>query len=557
MAHEYIFTMHKCSRFYPPDREVLKDISLSFFPGAKIGVLGMNGAGKSSLLKIMAGLDDGFTGEARLTPSFTVGYLPQEPKLNTEKTVYENVMDGVGEVASLLEDYDQVLEAWSDPDADFEKLGSLQAEIEGKIEAAGAWDLQRMVEIAMDALRLPAGDSSVENLSGGETRRVALCKLLLSKPDLLLLDEPTNHLDAESVAWLERFLNEYVGTVVAITHDRYFLDNVAEWILELDRGRGIPYQGNYSSWLEQKEKRLSEEKNKDAARQRTLARELEWVRMAPKARQAKGKARLAAYDKLLAEAKSSDRSQRELQINIPVDQRLGDLVIEVDGLSKGFGEKLLIEDLSFSLPKAGIVGIVGANGAGKSTLFNLLTGTEPVDSGKITIGPTVDLGYVDQSRESLDPSRSVYEEITGGVDNLIIGGKEVNGRAYTASFNFRGSDQQKLVGDLSGGERNRVHLAKVLNSGANVLLFDEPTNDLDVDTLRALEGGLEDFAGCAVVISHDRWFLDRIATHVLAFEGNSAVRWFEGNFSEYEAFLRKEFGSNNQPTRIKYKAITR
>ena len=549
--------MHKCSRFYPPDREVLKDISLSFFPGAKIGVLGMNGAGKSSLLKIMAGLDDGFTGEARLTPSFTVGYLPQEPKLNTEKTVYENVMDGVGEVASLLEDYDQVLEAWSDPDADFEKLGSLQAEIEGKIEAAGAWDLQRMVEIAMDALRLPAGDSSVENLSGGETRRVALCKLLLSKPDLLLLDEPTNHLDAESVAWLERFLNEYAGTVVAITHDRYFLDNVAEWILELDRGRGIPYQGNYSSWLEQKEKRLSDEKNKDAARQRTLARELEWVRMAPKARQAKGKARLAAYDKLLAEAKSSDRSQRELQINIPVDQRLGDLVIEVDGLSKGFGEKLLIEDLSFSLPKAGIVGIVGANGAGKSTLFNLLTGTEPVDSGKITIGPTVDLGYVDQSRESLDPSRSVYEEITGGVDNLIIGGKEVNGRAYTASFNFRGSDQQKLVGDLSGGERNRVHLAKVLKSGANVLLLDEPTNDLDVDTLRALEGGLEDFAGCAVVISHDRWFLDRIATHVLAFEGNSAVRWFEGNFSEYEAFLRKEFGSNNQPTRIKYKAITR
>ena len=557
MAHEYIFTMHKCSRFYPPDREVLKDISLSFFPGAKIGVLGMNGAGKSSLLKIMAGLDDGFTGEARLTPSFTVGYLPQEPKLNTGKTVYENVMDGVGEVASLLEDYDQVLEAWSDPDADFEKLGSLQAEIEGKIEAAGAWDLQRMVEIAMDALRLPAGDSSVENLSGGETRRVALCKLLLSKPDLLLLDEPTNHLDAESVAWLERFLNEYAGTVVAITHDRYFLDNVAEWILELDRGRGIPYQGNYSSWLEQKEKRLSEEKNKDAARQRTLARELEWVRMAPKARQAKGKARLAAYDKLLAEAKSSDRSQRELQINIPVDQRLGDLVIEVDGLSKGFGEKLLIEDLSFSLPKAGIVGIVGANGAGKSTLFNLLTGTEPVDSGKITIGPSVDLGYVDQSRESLDPSRSVYEEITGGVDNLIIGGKEVNGRAYTASFNFRGSDQQKLVGDLSGGERNRVHLAKVLKSGANVLLLDEPTNDLDVDTLRALEGGLEDFAGCAVVISHDRWFLDRIATHVLAFEGNSAVRWFEGNFSEYEAFLRKEFGSNNQPTRIKYKAISR
>lgn len=549
--------MHKCSRFYPPDREVLKDISLSFFPGAKIGVLGMNGAGKSSLLKIMAGLDDEFSGEARLTPPFTVGYLPQEPILDKQKTVQENVMDGVGEIASLLEDYDQVLAAWSDPDADFEKLGTLQADIESKIEAAGAWDLQRMVEIAMDALRLPPSESGVENLSGGETRRVALCKLLLSKPDLLLLDEPTNHLDAESVAWLEKFLSDYSGTVVAITHDRYFLDNVAEWILELDRGRGIPYQGNYSSWLEQKERRLSEEKNQDAARQRTLTRELEWVRMAPKARQAKGKARLAAYDKLLAESKSSDRQQRELQINIPVDQRLGDLVIEVDGLSKGFNNKLLIDDLSFSLPKAGIVGIVGANGAGKSTLFKMLTGTETVDSGTISIGPTVDLGYVDQSRETLDPSKSVYEEITNGVDNLVIGGKEVNGRAYTASFNFRGSDQQKLVGDLSGGERNRVHLAKVLKSGANVLLLDEPTNDLDVDTLRALEGGLEDYAGCAVVISHDRWFLDRIATHVLAFEGNSKVRWFEGNFSEYEGFLKKEFGGSSQPTRIKYKSIDR
>ena len=557
MAHEYIFTMHKCSRFYPPDREVLKDISLSFFPGAKIGVLGMNGAGKSSLLKIMAGLDDEFSGEARLTPPFTVGYLPQEPILNKEKTVQENVMDGVGVIASLLEDYDQVLAAWSDPDADFEKLGTLQADIESKIEAAGAWDLQRMVEIAMDALRLPPSESGVENLSGGETRRVALCKLLLSKPDLLLLDEPTNHLDAESVAWLEKFLSDYSGTVVAITHDRYFLDNVAQWILELDRGRGIPYEGNYSSWLEQKEKRLSEEKNRDAARQRTLTRELEWVRMAPKARQAKGKARLAAYDKLLAESKSSDRQQRELQINIPVDQRLGDLVIEVEGLSKGFGKKLLIDDLSFSLPKAGIVGIVGANGAGKSTLFKMLTGNEPVDSGTISIGPTVDLGYVDQSRETLDPLKSVYEEITNGVDNLVIGGKEVNGRAYTASFNFRGSDQQKLVGDLSGGERNRVHLAKVLKSGANVLLLDEPTNDLDVDTLRALEGGLEDYAGCAVVISHDRWFLDRIATHVLAFEGTSKVRWFEGNFSEYEAFLKKEFGGSIQPTRIKYKSINR
>ena len=557
MAPEYIFTMHKCSRFYPPDREVLKDISLSFFPGAKIGVLGMNGAGKSSLLKIMAGLDDGFSGEARLASPFTVGYLPQEPTLDKEKTVHENVMDGVGEIASLLEEYDEVLAAWSDPDADFEKLGTIQAEIEGKIEAAGAWDLQRMVEIAMDALRLPSGDSEVGHLSGGETRRVALCKLLLSKPDLLLLDEPTNHLDAESVAWLERFLNEYTGTVVAITHDRYFLDNVAQWILELDRGRGIPYQGNYSSWLEQKEKRFTEEKNKDEARQRTLARELEWVRMAPKARQAKSKARLSAYDKLLAESKSNDREQRDLQINIPVDQRLGDLVIEVNGLSKGFDEKLLIDDLSFSLPKAGIVGIVGANGAGKSTLFKLLTGAESVDSGSINIGPTVDLGYVDQSREALDPTKTVFEEITGGSDNLVIGGREVNGRAYTASFNFRGSDQQKLVGDLSGGERNRVHLAKVLKSGANVLLLDEPTNDLDVDTLRALEGGLEDFAGCAVVISHDRWFLDRIATHVLAFEGNSRVHWFEGNFSEYEAFLRKESGGKKLPSRIKYKPIKR
>ena len=557
MAAEYIFTMHKCSRFYPPDREVLKDISLSFFPGAKIGVLGMNGAGKSSLLKIMAGLDDGYSGEARLTPPFTVGYLPQEPALDISKSVLGNVMDGVGEIAALLERYDNVLAAWSDPEADFDKLGVEQADLEGKIEAAGAWDLQRMVEIAMDALRLPPGDAEVLNLSGGETRRVALCKLLLSKPDLLLLDEPTNHLDAESVAWLERFLNDYTGTVVAITHDRYFLDNVAEWILELDRGKGIPYKGNYSSWLEQKEQRLSDEKGRDQARQRTLARELEWVRMAPKARQAKGKARLAAYDKLLSESKAQDRNDKELQINIPVDQRLGDLVIDVKGLSKGFGEKLLIEDLSFTLPKAGIVGIVGANGAGKTTLFKLLTNDENPDVGTITVGPSVDLGYVDQSRATLDPEKTVYEEITGGTDNLIIGGREVHGRAYTASFNFRGSDQQKLVGDLSGGERNRVHLAKVLKSGANVLLLDEPTNDLDVDTLRALEGGLEDFAGCAVIISHDRWFLDRVATHVLAFEGESQVRWFEGNFSEYETYLRKERGGTNQPTRIKYKPLIR
>ena len=557
MASEYIFTMHKCSRFYPPDRDVLKDISLSFFPGAKIGVLGANGAGKSSLLKIMAGLDDGFSGEARLSPPYTVGFLPQEPELDPTKTVYENVMEGVGEVADLLARYDAVLSQWSDPDADFEKLGSLQSSLEKEIETAGAWDLQRQVEIAMDALRTPPAELNVDSLSGGEKRRVALCKLLLRQPDLLLLDEPTNHLDAESVAWLERHLQEYAGTVVAITHDRYFLDNVAEWILELDRGRGIPYHGNYSSWLEQKEQRLASEQNKDSARQRTLERELDWVRMAPKARQAKGKARLAAYEKLLAESKAEDRSERELQINIHADNRLGDQVIEVKGLSKGFDEKLLIDDLNFSLPPAGIVGIVGANGAGKTTLFRMITGEELPDSGSIITGPSVELGYVDQSRDALDPEKTVYEEITGGLDNLVIGKREVHGRAYTASFNFRGSDQQKLVGTLSGGERNRVHLAKILKSGSNVLLLDEPTNDLDVDTLRALEGGLEDFAGCAVIISHDRWFLDRVATHVLAFEGDSFVRWFEGNFSEYEAFIRKERGGTSQPTRIKYKPLIR
>ncbi len=557
MASEYIFTMHKCSRFYPPDRDVLKDISLSFFPGAKIGVLGANGAGKSSLLKIMAGIDDGFSGEARLTPPYTVGFLPQEPELNPEKTVYENVMDGVGEVADLLARYDAVLSQWSDPDADFEKLGSLQSSLEKEIETAGAWDLQRRIEIAMDALRLPPAEMNVDSLSGGEKRRVALCKLLLSQPDLLLLDEPTNHLDAESVAWLERHLQEYAGTVVAITHDRYFLDNVAEWILELDRGRGIPYHGNYSSWLEQKNQRLASEKNRDTARQRTLERELDWVRMAPKARQAKGKARLAAYEKLLAESKVEDQTERELQINIHADNRLGDQVIEVKGLSKGFDDKLLIDDLSFSLPPAGIVGIVGANGAGKTTLFRMITGEEVPDSGSIITGSSVELGYVDQSRDALDPEKTVYEEITGGLDNLIIGKREIHGRAYTASFNFRGSDQQKFVGNLSGGERNRVHLAKILKSGANVLLLDEPTNDLDVDTLRALEGGLENFAGCAVIISHDRWFLDRVATHVLAFEGDSFVRWFEGNFSEYEAFIRKERGGTSQPTRIKYKPLIR
>ncbi|MFN3218224.1 MAG: energy-dependent translational throttle protein EttA [Acidimicrobiales bacterium] len=557
MAAEYIFTMHKVTRFYPPDREVLKDISLSFYPGAKIGVLGANGAGKSSLLAIMAGRDDGYSGEARLTPGYSVGLLEQEPHLDPDKTVHENVMDGVGEVAALLTRYDAVLAAWSDPEADYEKLGDEQAELERKIEAANAWDLQRNVEIAMDALRLPPGDADVTNLSGGERRRVALCRLLLSRPDLLLLDEPTNHLDAESVAWLERFLKDYAGTVVAITHDRYFLDNVAGWILELDRGRGIPYQGNYSGWLEQKQERLKLEENRDTARQRTLARELEWVRMAPKARQAKGKARLAAYDKLLAEAKSAEGRDNELQITIPVDQRLGDVVIEADHLRKAFGDKLLIEDLTFSLPPAGIVGIIGPNGAGKTTLFRMITGAEEPDDGTIRVGSTVTLGYVDQSRDSLDPAATVYEEITGGVDNLVVGGREIHGRAYVASFNFKGSDQQKEVGVLSGGERNRVHLAKVLRSGANVLLLDEPTNDLDVDTLRALEAGLEDYAGCAVVISHDRWFLDRVATHILAFEGDSQVRWFEGNFSDYESYRRKELGLSDQPTRIKYKPLTR
>ena len=557
--------MQKVSRFYPPDREVLKDISLSFFPGAKIGVLGNNGSGKSSLLSIMAGQDLDHDGEAKLTDGFTVGLLKQEPVLNLEKNVLENVMEGVGDVASLLSRYDDILASWSDPEADFEKLGEQQAEVERLIESAGAWDLQRNIEIAMDALRLPSGESDVNVLSGGERRRVALCKLLLSKPDLLLLDEPTNHLDAESVSWLERTLQDYSGTVVAVTHDRYFLDNVAGWILELDRGRGIPYEGNYSGWLDQKSARLDAEEKTDSSRKRTLERELEWIRMAPKARQAKGKARLASYDKLIAEANETEKRDAELQIQIPANSRLGDQVIEVENLNKGFEDRLLIEDLSFSLPPAGIVGIVGGNGAGKTTLFKMLvaafqnseSGQDLPDSGLIRIGSTVELGYVDQSRDSLDPDRTVYQEITGDKEFISVGNREVNGRAYVASFNFRGSDQQKKVGDLSGGERNRVHLAKVLKTGSNVLLLDEPTNDLDVDTLRALESGLEAFPGCAVIISHDRWFLDRIATHVLAFEGNSYVRWFEGNFSEYEEVKRKESGGENVPTRVQYKPLSR
>jgi sulfate-transporting ATPase len=558
MPAEFIYSTYKLARHYPPDRTVLEDISISFYPGAKIGVIGPNGAGKSSLLRIMAGLDDGFVGEARLTPGFTVGYLSQEPQLDPAKTVKQNVLDGVGEVAGLIDQYNAVMAKWSDPDADYEAVGAEQASLEDRINAADAWNLERNVDIAMDALRCPPDDADVTTLSGGEKRRVALCRLLLSHPDLLLLDEPTNHLDAESVEWLEQFLQDYSGTVVAITHDRYFLDNVAKWILELDRGRGIPFSGNYTGWLEQKLARVATENKQADAKQRTLARELEWVRMSPKARQSKGKARLSAYEQLLADANDEKTVTRELEIAIPPGPRLGDQVIDVHDLRKGFGDRLLIEDLTFSLPRSGIVGIIGPNGAGKTTLFRMLVGQEPADGGRVEIGDTVQMSYVDQARDDLDGTKTVFQEITQGVEYVKTGVREVPARAYVSSFNFRGTDQQKLVGQLSGGERNRVHLAKLIQSAGNVLLLDEPTNDLDVDTLRALEAGLESFPGCAVVISHDRWFLDRIATHILAFEGDSQVRFFEGNVSDYEAFRHKELGTAaDQPHRIRYKRLER
>jgi energy-dependent translational throttle protein EttA len=553
-AYQYIYVMQRLTKIFPGGKKVLENITLAFLPGAKIGVLGANGAGKSTLLRIMAGLDHDVSGEARAAEGVRVGFLQQEPELDAAKDVLGNVMDGVAGTKALLDRFDEVSAGFADPDADMDALMAEQAELQEKIDAVDGWELQRTLEVAMDALRCPPGDQDVATLSGGERRRVALCRLLLSQPDLLLLDEPTNHLDAESVAWLERFLQDYKGTVVAITHDRYFLDNVAGWILELDRGRGIPWQGNYSSWLEQKQKRLAQEERQEEARQRTLARELEWIRESPRARQAKSKARITAYESMLAEAQ--ERAPGQAQIMIPPGPRLGDLVIEAEHLRKGYGERLLIDDLDFRLPPGGIVGVIGANGAGKTTLFRMITGQEQPDAGSLRIGPTVVLGHVDQSRDALDPRKTVWEEISGGRDQIQLGRREVASRAYVAAFNFKGSDQQQKVGVLSGGERNRVHLAKLLKGGANVILLDEPTNDLDVDTLRALEDALLDFAGCAVVISHDRWFLDRIATHMLAFEGDSQVVWFVGNYQDYEADRHRRLGTAaDQPHRIKYKPL--
>ena len=558
MAHQYIFVMKDLRKIVPPKREILKGIWLSFYPGAKIGVIGGNGAGKSTLLRIMAGVDKEFLGEAWPADGVRVGYLPQEPRLDPAKDVRGNVEDGVAAVRGLLTRFDEINARLGEPldDDGMEKLLAEQARVQDAIEAANGWDLDRTVEIAMDALRCPPGDAAVGTLSGGEVRRVALCRLLLQKPDLLLLDEPTNHLDAESVAWLEQFLKEYPGTVVAITHDRYFLDNVAGWILELDRGAGIPWEGNYTSWLDQKKQRLAVEEKQETARQRTLERELEWVRMSPRARQAKSKSRLQAYEQLLAEGGSDREGQAE--IIIPAGPRLGDVVVQAEHLVKGYGDRLLIEDLSFSLPRGGIVGVIGPNGAGKTTLFRMITGQEKPDRGSLQVGETVRLAYVDQSRDSLDPSKNVWQEISGGAEQLQLGTRQMASRAYVASFNFKGSDQQKKVGDLSGGERNRVHLATLLKSGGNLLLLDEPTNDLDVDTLRALEDALLSFAGCAVVISHDRWFLNRVATHMLAFEGDSGVVWFEGNYEDYEADRHKRLGSAaDTPHRIRYKPLTR
>jgi energy-dependent translational throttle protein EttA len=552
VSSEYIFTMYRADKFYGPDRQVLANISLSFFPGAKIGVLGPNGAGKSTLLKIMAGQEEPSSGVAELAPNATVGFLEQEPDLDAAKTVRENVEDGVRELRDLLDRFNEISAKFAEPDADFDSLLADQAKVQDAIDRADAWQLEDHLDHAMDALRLPEGDRDVTTLSGGERRRVALCRLLLSAPDLLLLDEPTNHLDAESVAWLERFLENYKGTVVAVTHDRYFLDNVAGWILELDRGRGLPFKGNYTQWLEQKQERLAVEEKQESARRRTLARELEWVRMSSRARHAKSKARLGAYEQLLADEQNVKLDK--VEIHIPPGPRLGDLVIEAEHVQKGFGDRLLVEDLTFSLPPAGIVGVIGPNGAGKTTLFRMIAGQETPDGGALRVGDTVQLAYVDQARADLDPANTVWKEISGNQDVIMLGKKEVNSRQYVSWFNFRGGDQQKRVGDLSGGERNRVHLAKLLASGGNVLLLDEPTNDLDVDTLRALEDALLEFAGCAVVITHDRWFLDRVATHILAFEGESQTTWFEGGWQEYAEWRGPEA---LEPHRIKYKPLVR
>ena len=555
-SYQYIYVMKDLCKTFPGGKEVLKHIWLSFFPGAKIGVIGPNGAGKSTLMKIMAGLDENFTGEAWPAEGVKVGYLPQEPQLDPSKNVIENIMDGVGEIRDLMKRWEEVNNAFADPEADMDKLLAEQAELQEKIDAVGGWDFERNVEIAMDALRCPPADADVTKLSGGEKRRVALCRLLLSKPDMLLLDEPTNHLDAESVAWLQVYLKNFPNTVVMITHDRYFLDNVTGWILEMDRGEGIPYEGNYTKWLEAKEKRLQIEQNAEDKRQKTLKEELEWVRSSPKARQAKSKARITAYEELLK--KSNEKVPDVAQIVIPAGPRLGDVVLKAEGLRKAFGDKLLFDDLSFNLPAGGIVGVIGPNGAGKTTLMRIITGQETPDAGTFKVGETVKLGYVDQSRDSLNDNNTVWQEISGGNDMLTLGKREVPSRAYVAQFNFKGADQQKKIGMLSGGERNRVHMAKMLKSGANVLLLDEPTNDLDVDTLRALEEALMDFPGCAVITSHDRWFLDRLATHILAFEGDSQVVWFEGNYAEYEADRKRRLGIDaDTPHRIKYKPIER